>query len=212
VVLLEVQIHPDPSLPPPPGSADLPLSAAAVPSGALRLFLDQVLSLNLEALSQESNLDPLLNLLTLPIRPERQSRPAVSRSLPAVQFFILLFFLELAGVLREEIRRTCAVQGLLAEGRQQEAAFMTFRLLIRRCAPLNEANSARIHALPLSNFSPWPTPFFTSRAWPLGCPPTSEPLDLARFAKPFACLWLSPPTCSFAMCSYPFWGLGPLTV
>lgn len=43
------------------------------PTQALRLFLEQqVVWLNLEELSQESNLDPLLNLLTLPVRPEAE--------------------------------------------------------------------------------------------------------------------------------------------
>jgi len=43
------------------------------PTQPLRLFLEQqVVWLNLEALSQEPNLDPLLNLLMLPVLPESE--------------------------------------------------------------------------------------------------------------------------------------------
>jgi len=59
----------------------------------------------------------------------------------------------IAGIPREEIRHTRAVQDWLAEGReegrQQEAAAVTLRLLTRRCGPLSEATTARIQALPL---------------------------------------------------------------
>ena len=63
----------------------------------------------------------------------------------------------IAGIPREEIRHTRAVQDWLAEGRQegreegrqQEAASDTLRLLTRRCGPLSEATTARIQSLPL---------------------------------------------------------------
>ena len=67
----------------------------------------------------------------------------------------------IAGIPREEIRHTRAVQDWLAEGRQEgeargeargqarEAAKMTLRLLNRRCGPLSEATTAQIQALPL---------------------------------------------------------------
>jgi len=43
------------------------------PTQALHLFLEQqVVWLSLEELSQQPNLDPLLNLLTLPVRPESE--------------------------------------------------------------------------------------------------------------------------------------------
>ena len=45
----------------------------------------------------------------------------------------------IAGISREEIRHTRAVQDWLAEGRQ----------LNRRCGPLSEATTARIQSLPL---------------------------------------------------------------
>ena len=75
----------------------------------------------------------------------------------------------IAGIPREDIRHTRAVQDWLAEGRQvgrqegiqegrqerlqegrrDEAAAMTLRLLNRRCGPLSDATTARIHALPV---------------------------------------------------------------
>ena len=63
----------------------------------------------------------------------------------------------IAGIHREEIRHTRAVQDWLAEGRQEgeargearEAAKMTLRLLTRRCGPQSEATTAQIQALPL---------------------------------------------------------------
>ena len=67
----------------------------------------------------------------------------------------------IAGIPREEIRHTRAVQDWLAEGRQEgeargeargqarEAAKMTLRLLTRRCGPLSEPTTAQIQALPV---------------------------------------------------------------
>jgi predicted transposase YdaD len=61
----------------------------------------------------------------------------------------------IAGIPREEIRHTRAVQDWLAEGRQEdlqegkasEAANMTLRQLNRRCGPLTGATTAQIQAL-----------------------------------------------------------------
>ena len=71
----------------------------------------------------------------------------------------------IAGIPREEIRHTRAVQDWLAEGRQEglqegrqeglqegearEAAKVTLRQLNRRCGPLSEVTTAQIQALPL---------------------------------------------------------------
>jgi predicted transposase YdaD len=59
----------------------------------------------------------------------------------------------IAGIPREEIRHTRAVQDWLAEGRQEgqarEAAKMTLRLLNRRCGRISEPTTAQIQALPL---------------------------------------------------------------
>jgi hypothetical protein len=65
----------------------------------------------------------------------------------------------IAGIPREEIRHTRAVQDWLAEGRQEgrkegEAA-VTLRLLTRRCGPLSEATAAQIQAPP-SSWKAWP--------------------------------------------------------
>jgi predicted transposase YdaD len=155
------------------------------PTQALQVFLEQqVMWLNLEELSCRPQLDPLLNLLTLPVRPESElaatsqhilaSRPDLDTVvLPMlVQRFPQLTEAEImviAGIPREEIRHTRAVQDWLAEGRQeglqkglqkglqeglqegkaQEAAKMTLRQLNRRCGPLSETTTAQIQALPL---------------------------------------------------------------
>jgi hypothetical protein len=55
----------------------------------------------------------------------------------------------IAGIPHDELRHTRAAQEWLAEGRQQEAASVTLRLLTRRCGPLSEATTARIQSLPL---------------------------------------------------------------
>jgi predicted transposase YdaD len=55
----------------------------------------------------------------------------------------------IAGIPREEIRHTRAVQDWLAEGRQEGEAAVTLRQLNRRCGPLTGATTAKIQALPL---------------------------------------------------------------
>ena len=55
----------------------------------------------------------------------------------------------IAGIPREEIRHTRAVQDWLAEGRQEGEAAVTLRQLNRRCGPLSEATTAQIQVLPL---------------------------------------------------------------
>ena len=110
----------------------------------------------------------MLNLLTLPVRPESElaatsqqilaSRPDLDTVvLPLlVQRFPQLTEAEImviAGIPRDEIRHTRAVQDWLAEGRQEgrqegEAA-VTLRQLNRRCGPLSDTTTAQIQALPL---------------------------------------------------------------
>ena len=144
---------------------------------ALQVFLDQqVVWLSLEELSQQPNLDPLLNLLTLPVRPESELAASSQQILgrrPDLKTVVLPMLVQrfpqlteeqimvIAGIPREEIRHTRAVQDWLAEGRQEgeargeargqarEAAKMTLRLLNRRCGPLTGATTAQIQALPL---------------------------------------------------------------
>ncbi|MCX5953971.1 MAG: DUF4351 domain-containing protein [Cyanobacteria bacterium] len=139
------------------------------PIQALKLYLDQqVVHLSLEKLSQEPNLDSWLNLLTLPVRPESElavcSQQILARR-PDLKTVVLPMLVQrfpeltedqimvIAGIPREEIRHTRAVQDWLAEGRQegrQEGeANVTLRLLNRRCGLLSNATTAQIQALPV---------------------------------------------------------------
>ena len=140
------------------------------------MLLQEVHWINLEELSRKPNLDPLLNLLTLPIRPESElaaSSQQILASRPDLDAVVLPMLIQrfpelseeqimvIAGIPREGIRHTRAVQEWLAEGRQEgqkkgrqegrqegEAA-VTLRLLNRRCGPLTAATTAQIQALPL---------------------------------------------------------------
>ncbi|MCP9882414.1 DUF4351 domain-containing protein [Cyanobium sp. Alchichica 3B3-8F6] len=187
VVLLEVQMHPDPGFhhrlaaqtyrflqqhPQVEHWAVVvitPHSRLSLgPTQALQLFLRQVAWINLEELSRRIPLDPLLNLLTLPIRPESElaaSSQQILASRPDLEQVVLPMLMQrypelsreeimvIAGIPHEELRHTRAAQEWLAEGRQEgrqdEAAAMTLRLLNRRCGPLSEATTAQIQALPL---------------------------------------------------------------
>jgi predicted transposase YdaD len=108
--------------------------------------------------------DPLLNLLTLPVRPVSElgatsqrilkSRPDLA---PEILPMLVQRFPELseeeimviAGIPREEIRHTRAVQEWLEEGRQEGEAAAALRQLTRRCGPLTDDTRARIQSLPL---------------------------------------------------------------
>jgi len=146
------------------------------PPRLLRVVLEQVHWISLEDLSRQPDLDPLLNLLTLPIRPEAElpanSRQVVARR-PDLSAIVLSMLgqrfpqysedqlMQIAEIPREDMRHTRLVQDWLAEGRQEgrqeglregearEAAKVTFRQLTRRCGPLSEATTAQIQALPL---------------------------------------------------------------
>jgi hypothetical protein len=187
VVLLEVQMHPDPGFHhrlaaqtyrflqqhprvehwavvviTPHGRLSLG------PTQALQQFLQQVAWLNLEELSRRTPLDPLLNLLTLPIRPERElaaSSQQILASRPDLNAVVLPMLMQrlphltneeimvIAGIPMEELRHTRAAQDWLAAGRQEGQALgeakVTLRLLNRRCGPLSEPTTAQIMALPL---------------------------------------------------------------
>ena len=194
VVLLEVQMHPDPGfrhrlaaqscrfLQKHPQVERLEvvvimphkrisLGPTKLPR-LLEALLNEMHWISLEELSQQANLDPLLNLLTLPVRPESElaaSSQQILASRPDLKTVVIPMLVQrlpqlteaeimvIAGIPREEIRHTRAVQDWLAEGRQegeakgrqQEAAFMTLRLLNRRCGLLTDATTAQIQALPL---------------------------------------------------------------
>jgi predicted transposase YdaD len=116
--------------------------------------------ISLEELSQQPDLDPLL---TLPVRPENELAASSQQILamrPDLDTVVLPMQIKrfpqlseeqimvIAGIPREEIRHTRAVQDWLAEGRQEgleegeargEArgeAKVTLRLLNRRCGPM----------------------------------------------------------------------------
>ncbi len=102
------------------------------------MFLGEVHWISLEELSKQPDLDPLLNLLTLPVRPESElaaNSQQILASRPDLKTVVLprlvqrfpssarLFHSErkimvIAGIPREEISHTRAVQDWLAEGRQ----------------------------------------------------------------------------------------------
>jgi hypothetical protein len=125
--------------------------------------MSEVIWVSLEELGQKDELDPLLNLLTLPVLLEpqlqRSSQQILERrpDLTETVFPILMqrhphFTLEQMMVYvkipTQELRHSRAAQELIAEGRRAEAASMTLRLLNHRCGPLSPATTARIQALP----------------------------------------------------------------
>ena len=157
----------------------------------LRMFLEEVRSISLEALSQQPDLGPLLNLLTLPVRPKSEL-PACSQQILAsrpdldtvllpmqVQWFPQLSEAEImliAGIPREEIRHTRAVQDWLAEGRQEcrqeglqegrqegeVAVTLPFASSTAAAAPSQAPPPTRSRPCRWSDWKPWPTPCSTS--------------------------------------------------
>ena len=122
--------------------------------------------ISLEELSHQPDLDPLLNLLTLPVRPESELAASSQQILarrPDLDTVVLPMLVQrfpqrseeqimvIAGIPREEIRHTRAVQDWLAEGRQEGEALgeakVTLRLLNRRCGPLSETTTTQVQAL-----------------------------------------------------------------
>jgi predicted transposase YdaD len=187
VVLLEVQMHPDPGfrhrlaaqscrfLQKHPRVEHLEvvvitphnrisLGLTKLPR-ILQALLQEVHWISLEELSQQADLDPLLNLLTLPVRPESElaaSSQQILASRPELKTVVLPKLVQrfpqlteaeimvIAGIPREEICNTRAVQDWLAEGRQEGEAAVTLRQLNRRCGPLTDATTAQIQALPVN--------------------------------------------------------------
>ena len=124
----------------------------------------------------QADLDPLLNLLTLPVRPEAELQFSTQQILehrPDLLSAVLPMLVErfptltreeimvIAGIPAKELRHTRAAQQWIEEGRQEgeaqgeargraaEAASVTLRQLNRRCGILTDATTARIQALPL---------------------------------------------------------------
>jgi len=142
----------------------------------LQAFLDRVIWLSLEELGQQADLDPLLALLTLPVRPEAELKTSTQQILerrPDLLSTVLTMLFErfptftpeeimvIAGIPTDQLLHTRAAQILLDRGRRegeargrqegeaQGEAKVTMRLLNRRCGPLSDATTARIQALPL---------------------------------------------------------------
>jgi predicted transposase YdaD len=142
------------------GPAQLPMP--------LQGFLAQVQWLSLEELGRQPHLDPLLNLLTLPVRPVAELGVATRQILdlrPDLLSAVLPMLFEryptltpeeimvIAGIPTEDLLHTRAAQMLVeqgeARGRAAEAIAVTQRQLHRRCGTLSEATEARIRELPL---------------------------------------------------------------
>jgi predicted transposase YdaD len=137
----------------------LRLGPAALPF-QLEAFLAGVHWLSLEELGQQPGLDPLVSLLTLPMRPEAEIQTATQQILGPrpdlletvvsilMERFPLLTrkdIMEIATIPAKDLRHTRAAQEWMAEGE----AVVTLRQLNRRCGPLSDATTARIQALPL---------------------------------------------------------------
>jgi len=149
----------------------LNLGPAQLPQ-QLQAFVDGVVWLSLEELGHQADLDPLLTLLTLPVRPEAELPASTQQILelrPDLLSTVLTMLFErfptfspeeimvIAGIPTDQLLHTRAAQDLLdrgrqegeARGRQEGEATVTLRQLNRRCGPLTDATSARIQALPL---------------------------------------------------------------
>jgi predicted transposase YdaD len=144
----------------------------ARPPLPLAQFWQQVHALSLEELSQQEDLDPMLALLTLPVRPEAELQASTQQILerrPDLLSAVLPIVVErlkdqteaqimkLLGIPAKDLLHTRAVRDWFEQGRQVgevrgraigEAA-VAIRLLNRRCGPLSEATSDCIKALPL---------------------------------------------------------------
>ncbi len=149
----------------------LRLGPAQLPQ-QLQAFLDGVIWLSLEELGHQADLDPLLTLLTLPVRSDAvlvaSSQQILVRRpdlFPAVQTILLERLplltredlMEIATIPAKDLRHTRVAQEWIAEGRiegeargrQEGEAVVTLRLLNLRCGSLSDATIARIQALQL---------------------------------------------------------------
>ena len=119
-------------------------------------------------LGQQADLDPLLTLLTLPVRSDAvlvaSSQQILVRRpdlFPAVQTILLERLplltredlMEIATIPAKDLRHTRVAQEWIEEGRLEGAAQgeakVMLRQLNRRCGPLADGTTARIQALPL---------------------------------------------------------------
>jgi len=110
----------------------LRLGPALLPQ-QLQAFVEGVVWLSLEELGQQADLDPLLNLLTLPVRPEDEIKLSTQQILerrPDLLSAVLPMLVErfptftreeimvIAGIPAKELRHTRAAQQWIEEGRQ----------------------------------------------------------------------------------------------
>ena len=139
----------------------------------LQAFLTGVHWLSLEELGQQPGLDPLVSLLTLPVRPQPdipratdqilRPRPDLLDSVLSIlgerfPLFTREEIMALINLPTDHLRDTRFGRELIEEGeargevrgRAAEAAAVALRLLGRRCGALNETTIARIQALPLA--------------------------------------------------------------
>jgi len=134
----------------------------------LQVMLDEVIWISLEQLGQQDQIDPLLNLLTLPVRrmaelQENSQRilqrrpdlapavvPMLMQRLPTFSLEQIMVYVNIP---THALRHSRAAQELLAEGRQEGQAVgeakAILRLLNHRCGTLSPATTARIQALQL---------------------------------------------------------------
>jgi predicted transposase YdaD len=111
----------------------LKLGPAQLPQ-QLQAFVDGVIWLSLEELGQQADLDPLLNLLTLPVRPEAELPASTQQILelrPDLLSAVLSMLVErfptftreeimvIAGIPAKELRHTRAAQQWIEEGRHE---------------------------------------------------------------------------------------------
>jgi predicted transposase YdaD len=138
----------------------------------LQAFLTGVHWLSLEELGQQPGLDPLVGLLTLPVRPQPdipratdqilRPRPDLLDSVLSIlgerfPLFTREEIMALINLPTDHLRDTRFGRELIEEGeargeargRAAEAAAVALRLLGRRCGALSNATTARIQALPL---------------------------------------------------------------
>jgi predicted transposase YdaD len=130
----------------------------------LQLVIDEVIWISLEELGRQDQLDPLLNLLTLPVRRKAElqensqqiltRRPDLAPAVvPILMQRLHTFSLEqimvYVNIPTHALRHSRAAQELIAEGQASGEAKATLRQLTHRCGPLSPAATARIQALPL---------------------------------------------------------------
>jgi len=129
-----------------------------------RAFLAEVHWLSLQELGQQPGLDPLLSLLTLPVRPKQeipgatdqilQPRPDLLQSVVSIlgERFPHLTREEIMALINlptDHLRHTRLAQDWMAEGEARGEAKLALRQLNLVCGPLSEATTASIKALPL---------------------------------------------------------------